>query len=305
MFFNIGNSCLYCLDNYNIINDYYQYIVELIKKFLINNKELEINIILCNENYLFNNNNKILRIGINYEHTLVKKGGRDSNNSPIGNVKDNDNNYYLVRIDRYNKLIDNDIIIDYSMPNIHNVVSSLLFNEFSKKHIYIASSIYDSYILKENRNITTLTTFINTNEQRRKKLLDKIQDEKIEHINVNNCFNKDDLCKLYKNTKIIINIHQTDHHHTFEELRVLPALQCGVIVICENSPLNNLIPYNDFIIWSNYDEILDKVKDVINNYEYYHNLIFNSSKKSLDELNNSNYNTINNAIKNNLYSIFK
>ena len=79
-------------------------------------------------------------------------------------------------------------------------------------------------------------------------LLNQIKQKGITYINVNNCFEKDKLQTLYKNTKILINIHQTDHHHTFEELRVLPALQCGVLVICEHSPLSNLIPGNDYII---------------------------------------------------------
>ena len=93
-------------------------------------------------------------------------------------------------------------------------------------------------------------------------------------LNVNNCFIKNDLQNLYKNTKILINIHQTEHHHTFEELRVLPALQCGVIVISENSPLSELVPYNDYIIWTSYDKILEKTIEIINNYDYFHDLIW-------------------------------
>ena len=301
MIFNIHNSFLYYKDNYNIINDYYQNSVNIIKNILINNKDISINIIFGNENHKFNNNNKMIRINLNYEHTLVKQGGRDTNNAPLGKVMDNNVNY-LVRIDRYNELNNADIIIDYSMPNIYNVKTSKLFDTFSQKHIYIYSSIYESYFITENRNLVTLTTFININEPRRLSLLNQIKQKSITHINVNNCFEKDKLQSLYKNTKILINIHQTDHHHTFEELRVLPALQCGVLVICENSPLSNLIPYNDYIIWTSYNTILDKVNEVINNYDYYFNLIFKNEKNkeknkiNLDELNTINYNILNNEI---------
>ena len=99
----------------------------------------------------------------------------------------------------------------------------------------------------------------------------------VDHKNINNCFSNEDLKKLYLDTKILINIHQTEHHDTFEELRVLPALLSGVIVISESSPLNNLIPYNDFIIWSSYDNIIETVKKIINNYDDYHNKIFKST----------------------------
>jgi len=302
MLLKIHNSYLYYIDKYNLINDYYQNIIELIKKILYNNKQLEINIIFGNTNGRFNNNNKTIRINLNWEHTLVKQGGRSSANSQIGVIKDVNNNNYLVRIYRYSELINSDIIIDYSVPNICNVGMSNLFKEFSKKHIYIYSSIYESYFIKENRNITTLTTFVSINEPRRRALLEKIKQNNMPHTNVNNCFDKNDLKNLYKNTKIIINIHQTNHHDTFEELRVLPALQCGVIVVCENSPLSELIPYNDYIIWSSYDKILDKVNEVIENYDYYHNLVFVEKKKisiDFDSLNSINYDILQNKIVNN------
>uniref|UniRef100_A0A6C0EV20 Glycosyl transferase family 1 domain-containing protein n=1 Tax=viral metagenome TaxID=1070528 RepID=A0A6C0EV20_9ZZZZ len=289
----INKSCIYFINQYNSINDYYQYIVILIKKILENN-EVTININFSNENYTFPNNNKTIRINFNYEHTLVKINGRGAEGSPAGNIKDaNDNSNYLVRIDRYNELNNADIIIDYSNPNIYNVSESRLFDIFAKKMIYIAPSLYELYFIKENRTINTLTTFINIHEPRRLALLEKTRQYKIAHTNINNCFEKNDLQRLYKNTKILINIHQTDHHHTFEELRVLPALECGVIVISEHSPLSQLVPYSDFVIWENYDTILDKVNEVLTNYDYFYDLIFNKDTfKKLEEIRNQNYETL-------------
>jgi hypothetical protein len=92
-------------------------------------------------------------------------------------------------------------------------------------------------------------------------------------------------------------MHQNDDYNTFEELRILPALQNGVIVICENSPLSEMIPYNDYIIWSKYENILDKVNEVINKYDYYHDFIFYKEKKhKLDDFNNINYDNLNKII---------
>ena len=74
-----------------------------------------------------------------------------------------------------------------------------------------------------------------------------------------------------------------------EELRVLPALTCGVIVIAEESPLKEHIPYNDLIIWTPYDNIIEKIKDVIEHYEEYHSKIFNNNTQLLfDHLHNMN-----------------
>lgn len=46
------------------------------KLYIIDKNNLSINIILDGGEYNFRNNNKTIKIGINYEHTLVKQGGR-------------------------------------------------------------------------------------------------------------------------------------------------------------------------------------------------------------------------------------
>jgi hypothetical protein len=299
MIFNANNSVLYYKENLHIVNDYYQNIVNLIKKILYNNPDLNINIILSDDcNYKFNNMNKIILININYEHTLVKLGGRGvPYDTPVGNISYNYNETYFVRICDYDILNISDIIIDYSNPNIYNVKTCPQYNSFSKKHIYISSSIYQPFFSKENRDITTLSTFININEPRRKILLENINNVNIKHKNVDNCFGENEIEILLKNTKIIINIHQTPHHDTFEELRVLPALECGVIVIAENSPLFETIPYHDLIIWTSYEDIIDKIKEVIINYDFYHDEIF--SIKNINRLINLkkiNYDVLQNTI---------
>lgn len=291
---NINNSNLYYDDNsLYYIRDYYQYIISIIKNILLNNN-LEINIIIGNYNYSFNNNYRNIIININYEHTLVKQGGRDTQNSLIGKIKviDSDNDFYLVRIVDYNILINSNIVIDYSIPNIKNINELELYNNLSGKFIYIAPLLYPFYKEINNRTINCLTTFINTEEPRRKKLLTDILDNNINHININNCFDKNNLEELYKKTKIMINIHQTYHHCTFEELRVLPALLNGIIVICEDSPLKENILYNNFVIWTKYDNIINTIKEVENNYNIYYDKIFNNLEivNIIELINKNNYN---------------
>ena len=283
MLLTVQKSYIYTDIDIYYVNSYIHYIIELLKFIIIENK-LHINIIIGNGFYNFQNydinNNKLIRININWEHTLVKKNGRSiMPNCLEGKVLTNTGEPYLVRIEKYEELNNADIIIDYSIPNMYNIYSSNSYNNFYKKILYISPVLFDydsqNYEYKQ-RQINVLTTFINTNEPRRRALLDNIKMANVDHKNINNCFSNEDLKNLYLNTKILINIHQTEHHHTFEELRVLPALLSGIIVISESSPLNNLIPYNDFIIWSSYDNIIETVKNVINNYDDYHNKIFKS-----------------------------
>ena len=291
------NTCqIYHYENCGMVNDYYQYVKDLFIGCIKTNSLQDININLTSEtDFVFDNNNKIVHVTINYEHTLVKNGGRGSRGSKEGNILDDEENKYLVRIDNYDKICNYDVIIDYSIPNIHNVQTSGLFDMFSKKHFYIASTIHDSvYHVKSQRAFNCLTTFINPDEPRRNALIQKIKNTSLKHSNINNYFDKEKLKNLYKHTKVMINIHQTDHHHTFEELRVLPALQCGVIVICEKSPLSDKIPYNKYIVWSDYDNIIEKAEEVLNNYDEYHDKIFNQSddKINLMDLHETNKNQV-------------
>ena len=90
----------------------------------------------------------------------------------------------------------------------------------------------------------------------------------------------------------MINIHQSDKYQTFEELRCLPALQNGVIVISEKSPFMEKIPYSHMIVWCEYSEIMNKIKQTLNNYHSLHDSIFCKKNiqllKRLDEDNKFN-----------------
>ena len=196
----INKSIISISDQRYFKHDYYNYTLSVLK-FIINKNNLSINIILGCHEYNFENKNKTIKININYEHTLVKEGGRGvEKNTPIGKIKYSQNKYYLVRIDSKKKYFgSSDVIIDYSNPNIYNVKKSGLYNNFSDKHIYLAPNLYEKlHININNRNIQSLTTFINTDEPRRKKLLEKISQSRLKHINKNDCKYKEGLKKLYQ-----------------------------------------------------------------------------------------------------------
>ena len=206
-----------------------------------------------------------LRIAVNYEHTIVKEGAENSDGCHMSPVYP-----YLVRIVDVWELNRSDIVIDYSATNVHHVASSGLFPDIAKKHVYIAPTLYPLYTNPANRDIPTLTTFINTHLPRRKKLLDALSD----HVNVSDCFDRNAIRDVYMRTRVLINIHQTDYHCTLEELRVLPALQCGVIVVCESSPLLDVVSYADHIVWAQLEAIPSTVRHVLDNYDEYHKKIF-------------------------------
>lgn len=283
-------------DKYYLIIDYYNLIRDLIKKCLTSGN-FKLNIVLGNYNENFHNSNKLIQSDINLEHTLVRKGYHSTEGAPIGKVKvlnnylgEDKNEYYLVRIHEYELVNKNDIIFEYSLPNIYNIKQLDIYSDYVKKIVYVAPILYQYYDKKENRINNSITTFVDMRE-RRIKLLDSLNKINIGHKNINNVFAKEELKKLYYETRILINIHQAEYPHTFEELRVLPALLCGVIVIAEESPLKEEVPYHEYIIWSPYDLIAEKTKEVLDNYDSYHTKIFGDKKLKtiLHQLELNNY----------------
>ncbi len=263
------------------IRQYYLFCLMLLKNELLKT-DLPVNIIFGNYKAKFLNKHRTYKIDIQYEHTLVKGGGRDSKKSITGKIEADDGSLYLVRITNYKYYFLLDFIIDYSLPNIINIQQSGQFKSYVQKCFYVAPLLYpfkrDS--LNRSRKNHIITTFTKEKEPRRKLLIDSLREAKLEHANVTNCFSHQEIFNLYSDAKILINIHQTQHHHTFEELRVLPALLCGCIVISEDVPLKEYIAYSKFIIWCNYDSIISKAKEVSENYERYFNSIFIESDLS-------------------------
>lgn len=209
-----------------------------------------------------------VNIHINYEHTLVKAGGRDIGNAPVGCIKADDEKMYHVRLTEAKKWHHADIIIDYSNVNLVNV--GHLFPALAAKHVYVPPLFFD-YVPRPEapRSIELLTTYIDTAQPRRARFFSECEKRRFTITNVNNVFEYEPLQTLMYDTKILINIHQTDHHHTLEELRVLPALCCGVVVISEDVPLKETIPYSDYIVWTSMERIYDTIADVSQNYQQY------------------------------------
>ena len=255
------------------IREYYNYVASLFKDL-----DYSFNIILGKYITKFDNLNPVLKIDIQCEHTLVKKGGRGTDGAIEGKIP-MDNDFYLIRIgnlDYYRKI---DGIIEYSLPNINNIKSVDNFQDILDKIIYIAPTLYDNvFYEKKERVINCITMFSSIYEPRRYKLLVDLQSNGILSSNITNVFKKEELKNIYLQTKVILNIHQTDHHDTFEELRVLPAIMNGIIVISENVPLREKIPYNEYIIWCDYMDIISTYNEVINNYEFYWNKIYSDGK---------------------------
>ena len=151
-----------------------------------------------------------------------------------------------------------DRIIDYSQINLKQIksTSSLLLDGYLEKNYCISPTLFaikqsNSFNLKQRTK--TITTFGNPYESRRANFLNELFVRGIPVENITGNYLNIESC--YRSTRILVNIRQTKGHDTLEELRILPALRCGVIVISEAAPYAIYCRYSRFILWANIENL--------------------------------------------------
>jgi len=263
-------SIVYDAEYTHSVREYYLYCIGLFKEQL-RHCDWWANVIFGDFDYDFKNGLPTKRVVFQFEHTLVKPGGRDSGGFPVGKIALNDKDFYLVRLVNYDQIERSDLVVEYSIPNQFNVGNTNFFPRYNQRHLHISACLYH-LDFGRHRPLDVVTNFYDVNQPRRHRLLKAASQIK----NYTGLYGER-LADLYSAARIVVNAHQTDHHDTLEELRVLPALRRGAIVISEHSALTTLIPYHNHIIWAKYDEIPDVITEVTRNYETYHRRIFNDS----------------------------
>ncbi|MES2585499.1 MAG: hypothetical protein V4536_01125 [Pseudomonadota bacterium] len=255
-----------------VIHDYYFYILGLLRCSL---HALSKNCFVFYEVNSFRFLNvflPILHVNLQIEHTLVKPGGRDASGSLSGSLLiPNSSMRYLVRIANLPRLSIANAVFDYSRINLYNIRSAKVLDWYLRKTFCISPALYPLNIDTLGRD-GVITLFGNPEDSRRKLFLEDLKKRQIHSVNVRGVYFDIDL--IYRKTRIVINIRQTEYHDTLEELRVLPALRSGAIVICESTPYAEKTWYSKFIIWGSLERIPDLIIHTQRNYNEIHHQIF-------------------------------
>lgn len=211
-----------------------------------------------------------LRVFFQDEHNLVLPGGRSVDpTAPLGAVPSlfDPSQRYHVRIAHRAEYSRSDVIVEYNRPNLENIVRSGALPEDVLDRIVYAPSLPFEYAVSRARSLPVITNIYNETEPRRADLLNRLQAVTPEFRNVQGVRDLAGLEALYSAAKILVNAHQTWHHHAIEEFRVLPALSRGCVVISEDVPLRETIPYHEHIIWCRYEQLADVTAEVHTHYE--------------------------------------
>lgn len=219
-----------------------------------------------------------ISIYLQIEHTLFRPGSQTSSAGMQGCLPiSGSDQKYLIRIAELNRLSSADIVFDYSRINLFNIQSALALRDYLKKAFCISPALYPLHTSSKGRD-GVITLFGNPNISRRKLFLEDLKRHAISSENICGVYFGVD--KIYRKARIVINIRQTDGHETLEELRVLPALRSGAIIICESAPYVEKTAYSKFILWGSLSELPGLISEVEDNYEDTHRQIFGDGSEN-------------------------
>jgi hypothetical protein len=215
------------------------------------------------------------RIAFQIEHTLVKPGGGDSDGAPVSATPlAQGEGRYLARLLHRPTLTLADLVLDYSRANVLHLLDAGGFDDVLAHTAVIAPLLHEHCFTRDGRDRPCLTLFSDASEGRRGRFLAAARARGLPIRNLKRCFDSDALQAHYRRTRVLVNLRRSDHHDTIEELRILPALQSGVIVVSEDGPLRHALPYARFVVWTRYDTLVEQVADVLRDYDTWHARLF-------------------------------
>lgn len=222
---------------------------------------------------------RVRRIRFQPEHLLVKPGGADSEQAPLTALPvAGTDQTYLFRLLHQASLAHADLILDYSDCNMAHWHAGAQRQDLFARARVLAPLVLPVCHERRSRQRELVTLFSNPNAGRRAAFLSEARARGLAVRNAGSAYRRDRLLALLDDTHVLINMRQSEHHDTFESLRVLPALARGVLVVSEDVPLREHIPYQDCVVWANRSELVDVVEAVHANRERYWQEIFGSGR---------------------------
>jgi len=186
-------------------------------------------------------------------------------------------------------------VIDYSLSNILLLKSKIRELNIDYKHElllvpYQFNSIENYNIQNNDDNyeydIGIINGFIKHDDSisdniiyKRNIIWEKIQKQTWKFINILGWGEERDL--LIKKCKIIINVHNFNVFNIFEHIRCDRMIFANKIIISDKSLFQDLLDIKDYVIWEDFDKIIDTTTHVLDNFDK-----FNIKKDFIQIINN-------------------
>jgi hypothetical protein len=173
-------------------------------------------------------------------------------------------------------------ILDYSLQNIKIFNKLAFLKEFNLNEIYHIPYQYNE---KEINKLKTFSnnikkeyefSFCGIKSNYRNKILDELTKNNISNNIITNWYNERDLeiCK----SKVLLNIHYNKDYNIYESIRCDRWIFSGNLVLTENSFDDESNDLKDFMISTDYDNLVNKASKIMNNLNLYKNICFSPKK---------------------------
>jgi hypothetical protein len=243
---------IYCEDFYNAMEDYILSFYKQLNAIVITyNKADEIPKLNSVDKYIF----------VKYLHKeQLDQINADTKNVYLINTEQLTIEEEQKRLNSYPKSVK---MLDYSKSNL-----KYYDKEFSTKLLQYQLNHDEIYNLPKTKTVCMMKPNISSMSSNRQKILDEIKSKGIE-VDLLSGWKKDRDIDLFSH-KIIINLGYGDKHKIFESLRCDRCLFNKMIIISEKKEDYETYYFNKYIIFEDYDKIVDKIVDVCNNYDKYY-----------------------------------
>lgn len=273
---NVDNINIYChYLNAFYFTDYITSITNKFKDYKIQYKYIEYNDIDYENKEFIDKNENVLNI-------FVQNYDGPGNNIII-------NTEQLTKNPTLNINNGSNIILDYSISNI--LFYKNTFDNSELKHFLLPYQVNHKEIFNYDKIYNIC--MIGVESERRNNIFNTIKSKNFDINMVHGWLSERD--NILFRYKILINVHYAENYNIHEHLRVDRCIYNKIIVISENSLYDDNLLLKNHMIICKYEDIINKVIEVFNNYEYYYEKLFkNFDIDHHDNLNTEKlFNTIN------------
>ena len=219
-------------------------------------------------------------------------------------------NIYLINIEQltrpyYNSLISDLLnkqikVIDYSYENI-----KFINNEYITHlpYQYTNQEIDNLKNMINNNNKIYDVIFVGCFSQKRRYIYDNLINNGINITVIDNTFGEIRDIEISR-AKILLNIHCDENCNIYESMRCDRWIFAGMLVISELSLYNNILDINDLVIFEKYDNLVDKVIDVVKNYDIYKSKFIEKHHIMMEQIKKSRLESIN-RFKSDIYKSYQ
>jgi hypothetical protein len=169
-------------------------------------------------------------------------------------------------------------VVDYSALNIERLTDLPELKSHSAKFCAVAPLLGKYSNSREPRNNVTVASMYGSPERGRRGRMNSMLTEA--GIKVHNIHNFEDYEIAFRDVAILLNFRQVEHFSTPEELRILPALLQGVLVIAEDTPFARQSLCADFLVFAEVSKLASVITDLRSNYSRYWTEIFGGDRFS-------------------------